>query len=53
MRLVWDEKREVSNSLKHIRREAEDSLRRLADDVIDLYQVHWPKPTKRSKRPGP
>jgi len=42
--LVWDEKREVSNSLKHIRREAEDSLRRLAVDVIDLYQVHLPKP---------
>jgi aryl-alcohol dehydrogenase-like predicted oxidoreductase len=42
--LVWDEKREVSNSLKHIRREAEDSLRRLAVDAIDLYQVHWPKP---------
>jgi aryl-alcohol dehydrogenase-like predicted oxidoreductase len=42
--LVWDEKREVSNSLKHIRREAEDSLRRLGVDAIDLYQVHWPKP---------
>jgi aryl-alcohol dehydrogenase-like predicted oxidoreductase len=42
--LVWDEKREVSNSLKHIRREAEASLRRLAVDTIDLYQVHWPKP---------
>jgi aryl-alcohol dehydrogenase-like predicted oxidoreductase len=42
--LVWDEKREVSNSLKQIRREAEDSLRRLAVDAIDLYQVHWPKP---------
>ena len=42
--LVWDEKREVSNSLKHIRREVEDSLRRLATDTIDLYQVHWPKP---------
>jgi aryl-alcohol dehydrogenase-like predicted oxidoreductase len=42
--LVWDEKREVSNSLKHIRRELEDSLRRLAVDAIDLYQVHWPKP---------
>ena len=25
-----------------IRREAEDSLRRLAVDVIDLYQIHWP-----------
>ena len=42
--LVWDEKREVINSLKQIRREAEDSLRRLAVDAIDLYQIHWPKP---------
>jgi aryl-alcohol dehydrogenase-like predicted oxidoreductase len=42
--LLWDEKREVINSLKQIRREAEDSLRRLAVDVIDLYQIHWPKP---------
>jgi aryl-alcohol dehydrogenase-like predicted oxidoreductase len=42
--LVWGEEREVSNNLKHIRREAEDSLRRLAVDAIDLYQVHWPKP---------
>jgi aryl-alcohol dehydrogenase-like predicted oxidoreductase len=42
--LVWDQKREVSNSLKQIRREVEDSLRRLAIDAIDLYQVHWPKP---------
>ena len=41
---MWDEKREVNNSLKQIRREAEDSLRRLAVEVIDLYQVHWPKP---------
>src|SRR5690242_2331543 len=24
--------------------EAEDSLRRLKTDVIDLYQVHWPDP---------
>jgi aryl-alcohol dehydrogenase-like predicted oxidoreductase len=42
--LVWDEKREVTNGLKQIRREAEDSLRRLQVDTIDLYQVHWPKP---------
>src|ERR1700753_4502163 len=35
--LVWNENREVSNSLKHIRLEAEDSLRRLAVDVIHLY----------------
>src|SRR6202035_4184457 len=25
-----------------IRRECEDSLRRLGLDVIDLYQIHWP-----------
>lgn len=42
--LVWDEQRQVSNSLKQVRREAEDSLRRLAVDTIDLYQMHWPKP---------
>ena len=42
--LVWDEKREVTNGLKKIRQEAEDSLRRLEVDVIDLYQMHWPKP---------
>jgi aryl-alcohol dehydrogenase-like predicted oxidoreductase len=42
--LVWGEKRETSNDLKQIRREAEDSLRRLGVDTIDLYQVHWPKP---------
>ena len=42
--LVWDENRQVTNSLQHIRREAEDSLRRLDVEVIDLYQMHWPKP---------
>jgi len=42
--LVWDEKREITNSLKQIRREAEDSLRRLQVETIDLYQMHWPKP---------
>ena len=42
--LVWNERREITNGLKQVRREAEDSLRRLAVDVIDLYQMHWPKP---------
>src|SRR5580698_8021292 len=31
-------------SKARIRKEVEDSLRRLRTDVIDLYQVHWPDP---------
>src|SRR5579872_1996383 len=42
--LVWNEKREVGNDLKQVRRECEDSLRRLGVEAIDLYQMHWPKP---------
>jgi aryl-alcohol dehydrogenase-like predicted oxidoreductase len=42
--MVWDEKGEITNNLKQIRREVEDSLRRLQVEAIDLYQVHWPKP---------
>jgi aryl-alcohol dehydrogenase-like predicted oxidoreductase len=43
---VWDEGGNVSDSLKRdsVKRECEDSLRRLQTDVIDLYQVHWPNP---------
>jgi aryl-alcohol dehydrogenase-like predicted oxidoreductase len=42
--LRWDEQGYVHRSLKadSIRRECEDSLRRLNVDVIDLYQIHWP-----------
>jgi aryl-alcohol dehydrogenase-like predicted oxidoreductase len=43
--LVWEPgARTVSNVLapESIRRECEDSLRRLGVDVIDLYQIHWP-----------
>lgn len=42
--MVWDENKKVSkNATYHsILREAEDSLRRLGTDYIDLYQVHWP-----------
>jgi aryl-alcohol dehydrogenase-like predicted oxidoreductase len=42
--LRWDEQGYVHRSLKanSIRRECEDSLRRLKVDVIDLYQIHWP-----------
>lgn len=44
--MVWDDKGEVGHSLKAetIRKECEDSLRRLDTDAIDLYQVHWPQP---------
>ena len=44
--LVWDEKRQIGNSLKadSVKREAEASLKRLGIDYIDLYQIHWPNP---------
>jgi aryl-alcohol dehydrogenase-like predicted oxidoreductase len=44
--LLWNKKREKYNCLKadSIRKECEDSLRRLGVDVIDLYQMHWPQP---------
>lgn len=43
---VWDANRQIGKSLKaaSIRKECEDSLRRLNLDVIDLYQIHWPEP---------
>jgi aryl-alcohol dehydrogenase-like predicted oxidoreductase len=43
---VWSDRGEISGSLKaqSIKRECENSLRRLQTDVIDLYQVHWPDP---------
>jgi aryl-alcohol dehydrogenase-like predicted oxidoreductase len=42
--LRWDANGQVQRvlSANSIRREAEDSLRRLSLDVIDLYQIHWP-----------
>jgi aryl-alcohol dehydrogenase-like predicted oxidoreductase len=44
--LLWDEDGNVINSLKKdsVKRECEESLRRLQVDVIDLYQIHWPNP---------
>ena len=43
---TWNEERQIVKSLKadSIRRECEDSLRRLNVDAIDLYQIHWPEP---------
>ncbi|MGC1963572.1 MAG: aldo/keto reductase, partial [Candidatus Sulfotelmatobacter sp.] len=42
--LRWDAQGNVQKVLSadSIRREVEDSLRRLSIDVIDLYQIHWP-----------
>jgi len=48
--LPWREgSRAVRPSLaaESIRREAENSLRRLKLDVIDLYQIHWPSPARQ------
>ena len=43
---VWNDRSEITGNLKaqSIRRECENSLRRLQADVIDLYQIHWPDP---------
>ena len=42
--MVWDKDGKVDYSLKaaSIRREIENSLRRLKVQTIDLYQIHWP-----------
>jgi aryl-alcohol dehydrogenase-like predicted oxidoreductase len=44
--LVWDSDGTITHSLKRdsIRREVEESLRRLRVEAIDLYQIHWPDP---------
>jgi aryl-alcohol dehydrogenase-like predicted oxidoreductase len=44
--LTWNDQGEIIDCLKResIRQECEDSLRRLDLDVIDLYQIHWPRP---------
>jgi aryl-alcohol dehydrogenase-like predicted oxidoreductase len=43
--LDWKDGKPFRNARKErIVKEAEESLRRLQTDVIDLYQVHWPDP---------
>jgi aryl-alcohol dehydrogenase-like predicted oxidoreductase len=43
---AWDSSGQIIKSLEpaSIRKECEDSLRRLSVDTIDLYQIHWPEP---------
>jgi aryl-alcohol dehydrogenase-like predicted oxidoreductase len=40
----WDDKGVVTkvHTADSIKKECEDSLKRLETDVIDLYQIHWP-----------
>ena len=41
--LEWNDRGVFANSTAaRLRRELEDSLRRLGTDHIDLYQIHWP-----------
>ncbi len=44
--LVWDDRGRVTNNNRpdSIMREAENSLKRLNTEYIDLYQIHWPDP---------
>jgi len=44
--ILWNDKRERVVHLKRdsVRRECQDSLRRLGVERIDLYQMHWPDP---------
>ena len=46
--LLWDNKNERIPCLKKdsIKKECEDSLKRLNVEVIDLYQMHWNQPAE-------
>lgn len=43
---TWNADRQIVKCLKadSVKKECEDSLRRMKLDVIDLYQIHWPEP---------
>jgi aryl-alcohol dehydrogenase-like predicted oxidoreductase len=46
---VWNEQRQIGKCIKadSVRRECENSLRRLQVERIDLYQIHWPEPDEQ------
>ena len=50
--LEWDKGRRIRHncSPERIVLEAEESLRRLGVDCIDLYQIHWPDPDVPSEK---
>ena len=52
--MVWDKDGKVDYSLKaaSLRREIENSLRRLQVETIDLYQIHWPADELRETLEG-
>ena len=52
--MVWDGSRKVDYSLREasVRRECENSLRRLKTDAIDLYQIHWPADDREETEEG-
>src|SRR4051812_25700959 len=52
--LRWDAQGQTHRVLTatSIRRECEDSLRRLKVDAIDLYQIHWPVEDMRELEAG-
>lgn len=44
--LAWDKDKVIVNRLKadSIRKECEESLKRLGVEALDLWQIHWPNP---------
>lgn len=45
----WNERGEIVKTLRRedVRKECENSLRRLRVETIDLYQIHWPEPEEQ------
>lgn len=52
--VVWNDKDQVwrNASAASIRKEIEDSLRRLKTNHIDIYQLHWPDPKVSIQEPA-